>query len=173
MKDEYQRIFFHPSSLILHPSRYNARDRNLTHAVSHIASAKFLCGVWRQDLAAALETLDESQVLRLLRANFAPTALDHSGGDHSLVLYRRLACRSQTSTITTTTHTPTIRIDGDASDCEQRSEWDITAVDDRRGLHLRRENEERDTMLASCSWSSAMLATQRRESDASAREAAG
>jgi len=83
------------------------REIGTSHAVSHIAPAKFLCGMWRQDSATALASLDEPQVLRLVRPNFKATALDHGRCDRIIPLPRWLPGWSQTSTIPATTDTPT------------------------------------------------------------------
>jgi hypothetical protein len=143
--------------------------------------------MWPQDRAAALGGLDQSQVLRQVLSQFCEDAL--AAPDNlfvCVVTLRRFARPGLPPRAATVDHRATC---ADANLSAGRSfrhyQWSNCSgainIDqsnnsnrrNRRRLHLRRAHKERHPVFSPRTWTSTLLATQRRLCNASAGKAAG
>ena len=146
-----------PPDRLLLPRALSIMRRTLSFLTR--LSSKFLFGMRREDRAAALACLDQPAILR-------PVLLARLGKTQRLqrvvitvvliflgVLIGR-GCRRES---------PPLVIQRPVS--IQSPHAHSACGHKRRDLHLRRENKERHALFAARTWSSALLAAQRREGD--------
>jgi len=127
----------------------------------HDLSSKLLRGMRRQDSASALARLDQPAVLQQVLFAVCANALDSTYVGRNSVGLPRTADRPRVPSRTSTA--------GDSAHRYFTRDKRITraiASDSRTNLHVWCKNQERHTLLKACSWSSALLATQRRSGDA-------
>src|SRR5262245_27583603 len=118
----------------------------------------------REDRATALAFMDQPQVLRrlfswIVEGSVAATRLsDHHAFSRGNRIRPRLSTRTPAA--------------GDrTAGSNLNSARSTIACENRRGLYLRRAYEEGQALLPARSWSSALLATQRRAGDVAGGEA--
>jgi len=134
----------------------------------HDLSSKFLLGMRGKDRPLALAFLDQQTILRpLLRAILAPASTATSNSSNRFAGRGSFArTRNQAAAATTSDRAPGQHT-GDAEFSDR-----LGASNSRRRLHLRRANQERNALLATRSWTSALLATQGSAGDAARRQVA-
>jgi len=120
----------------------------------------------RKDRAFTLACLDQPEVLRQVLGTFCENGLVAKCRRERDARVVRPCAWSRAQARTTSTRDSTYC---DVDDANVISEPD--AYHCRTTLHVRCANEERHALLETRSWSSALLATQRREGDAAPREA--
>lgn len=149
---------------------YNAPrqiERTSQLVVPHELPSEFLLGVRRKDRPLALAYLDQPALLRSVRAAFRQTTIAATSvnGDHDLnrgrVAWTRMQARTPTTRHSSSDQCAGAEFAGSCSTNHRRT-----------NLHLRREDEERYTLLTPRTWTSPLLATQRRRRDAAAGEVA-
>jgi hypothetical protein len=150
------------------PGRY--RERTSRHVDSHELSSEFLLRVWPEDCAAALVRLDQQTVLRQVFPHVCQSALATTVAHH----IRRATFRSPARPwLPPGAASADHRASHCAHDVEIRKRQRRSIFTcNRSGLHLRRAHKERHALLTPRPWTRALLATQRRASDAAVGEAA-
>ena len=143
--------------------RGSRQERTSRLVVPHELSSKFLLRVRGEDRAAALAHLDQQEVLRQVFPSLRQKTLVTTRLRDSPFVMLRNADRSRLPARTATTR--------DSAYGKYTHAEFFAANHDRTNLLMRRENKERHTLLATRSWSSTLLATQRRGCHAAAREA--
>ena len=154
--------------------RGRTQERTSQHVDPHELSSQFLLSVWAEDCAAALACLDQPAFLRQVRSRvcedelaqaiaFVSSAFALRCADRTRLPPRALASDHRTRYAVTNINTQ--RGFGD----DQRT---ATFSTDRRCLHLRRAHKERHPVFPPRTWTSTLLATQRRLCNAAARKAA-
>jgi hypothetical protein len=134
----------------------------------HDLSSKFLLRMRGKDRSPALASLDQPAILRPVCGGIysgTDRARDVRGG--RLTGHRRTDWTRDEATTATTRHRAFRQYTRSAKFIKR-----ACAGHGGRRLHLRRAHQERHTLLATRSWPSALLATQRRGSDAASGEVA-
>ena len=133
----------------------------------HELSSELLLRVWRQNRASALACLDQPQILRYVLRTFRDDAqVAKCVGDNLSRIFRIGAWSRVQARTGPSDHSAYRQLDSRAELIEQ-----FVSSYCRTALHVWCANEERHALLEACSWSSAVLAAQRREADAAAGEA--
>ena len=132
----------------------------------HELSSKLLFRVRRKDRAFAVACLDQPKVLRPVFQAFRKDALDARGDGNRDTGVGRTADRPRMRPQSAAT-CDSAYSSGDGGELNSES----GCHDSRTTLHVWCANEERHALLETCSWSSALLATQGSEGHGSAGQA--
>src|SRR5690349_17196166 len=151
--------------------RGHNQERTSQYVDPHELSSEFLLRMWPQDRAAPLVCLDQPPVLRQVLAQLCEVTM---AAPHNLFMcavtlrrprWPRLPPRSSATNHRTT------RTGTKLSDNQDFIKWSNAANsnskrcsddDNRRRLHLRRAHKERHPVFSPRTWTSTLLATQRR-----------
>ena len=137
--------------------------------VPHNLPSELLLRMWRQDRAAALAAMDQPPFLRqVFPRGTSEGLLAPLGCSDIRSLTNWNFDRTRFSTRAPATGD---RATGASVFLPNRNANHSTTINDRTGLHLRRADEERQTLLAPRTRPSALLATQRAAGDVAAGEA--
>ena len=143
--------------------RGSRQERTSRLVVPHELSSKLLLGVRGEDRPAELAYLDQPEVLRQVFPALREDALVTTRLRNSPVVVLWNPDRSRLPARTTSTR--------DSAYCKYSHAEFFAASHNRSNLLMRCKNKERHALLAARSWSSTLLAAQRRDCDAAAGEA--
>jgi len=131
----------------------------------HLLPAELLLRMRRENRAAALAFMDQSQVLRSVFSTIREGLLRAADSLNNSSFIDWSFNRTRLSTRTTATRDRASRRLGTTRHANHS-----TTANNRTGLHLRRTHQERQTLLTPRSWASTLLATQRRARDVAGGE---
>jgi hypothetical protein len=150
--------------------RGRSKERASHHVNPHELSSQFLLPVWPEDRTAALVCLDQSQVLRSVLSRVCEGALAQTVALAVSAFALRCADRAwlppRPAAIDHRTHRAFAEFNSDHE--FSHSERAAPVSGDRTGVHLRRTDKERHPVFPPRTWTSTLLATQRRLCNAAA-----